>query len=267
MERLSRRTILGAMATFATAPDLSAAVPRRPGMPTTAAEHLQAFVRLTASLREEDVPWWYRGIVYSVQERKQPKPIFKIEGLETYWFERGDNGSFLAHSRTLSFMRHVDSGEFLYEFKNPFTGKTNEVTPNVLGTKEPERYTTNGIFTDFKGSDSKTGPLYFDWHVAGSHVFLVKDRGSKLMPQPWLEAQSPSAPLAEFLDPTVKSLSSFFSSTWFSPFPAWMDMGDTPGHNVWHSTGAKLRSIEEVPAEFLARARADYPEALSARPT
>jgi hypothetical protein len=254
------------MAAFATTPRLVPAASVRPGMPSTAEEHLRAFVRLTASLREEDVPWWYRGIVYAVQEKRRPKPIFKIEGLETYWFEHGENNSFLAHSRTLSFMRHAESGDFLYEFKNPFTGKINAVTPNVLGSKEPERFTANGIFTDFPGSESKAGPLSFDWQVAGPHVFLVKDRGSTAMPQPWLEAQSPSAPLAEFLDPAVQRLSSFFSSTWFSPFPAWMEMGDIPGHNVWHSTGAKLKSIDDIPAEFLARARADYPEALSARP-
>lgn len=266
MLELGRRTLLGAMAAFATAPKLASAATTAGGMPTTAEEHLEAFVRLTASLEEENVPWWYRGIVYTVQEKQPPRPIFKIEGLETYWFEHGENNTFLAHSRTLSFMRDVESGEFLYEFKNPFTGKTNRVTPNVLGSKEPERFTANGIFTDFPGSKNPEGPLSFDWQVAGPHVFLVKDRGSTAMPQPWLEAQSPSAPLAEFLDPTVKRFSSFFSSTWFSPFPAWMDMGDIPGHNVWHSTGAKLKSIDDIPAEYLDRARTDYPESLSARP-
>lgn len=254
------------MAAFATAPTRAGATSARAGMPVTAAEHLRAFVRLTASLLEEDVHWWYRGVVYTVQEDQPPRPLFKIEGLETYWFEHAENDAFLAHSRTLSFMRDLESDEFLDEFRNPYTGKTNPVSPNVLATREPERFSADGIATDFPGSLYTTGPLAFDWQVAGPHVFLMKDRGSAAMPQPWLEAQSPSAPLAEFLDPSVKRLSSFFSSTWFSPFPAWMDMGDIPGHNVWHSSGAKLPSEDDIPAAFLARARADYPGSLSARP-
>lgn len=274
MDLFKRRTLLGAMASFALAPQMApqmaaARESKQPsaGMPGSPAEHLRDFVRLTASLEEVDVPWWYCGTVYAVQEKQPPKPIFKIEGVETYWFEHADDGTFLAHSRTLSFMRDVESNEFLYEFRNPFTGKTNEVTPNILGSRTPEQFTPQGIITDFPGFTPEKGPLNFDWKVAGPHVFLVKDRGSTVMPQPWLEAQSPSAPLAEFLDRSVPALSSFFSSTWFSPFPAWMEMGDIPGHNVWHSTGAKLRSIDEIPDEYLRRASADYPESLSARPT
>lgn len=258
--------MLGAMAAFASAPRLVDADTQLSGMPATPEEQLRAFVRLTASLDEEDVVWWYCGTVYTVQEKQPPRPIFKIEGAETYWFEHKGDGTYLAHSRTLSFMRDAKTDEFLYAFKNPYTGKTNDVSPNILRSREPDHYTPNGITTDFPGASPKEGPLHFDWKVAGPHVFLVKDRGSTAMPQPWLEAQSPSAPLAEFLDPSLRRLSSFFSSTWFSPFPSWMDMGDIPGHNVWHSTGAKLKSVEDLPPEYLKRARADFPESLSARP-
>ena len=267
MQALNRRTILGSMAAFATAPGLARAKPELAGMPETPEEHLRAFVALTASLEEEDVPWWYQGVVYTVQEKKNPRPIFKIEGVETYWFEHGEDGTFWAHAKTLSFMRDWETGEFLYEFKNPFTGKTNPVSPNILGSMRPDHYTANGIKSVAPGSKPDDGPLNFDWQVAGPHVFLVKDRAAEGMPPPWLEAQSPSAPLAEFLDPSVPNYSSFFSSTWFSPYPAWMEMGDIPGHNVWHSTGAKLKSIEDIPSEYLERARADYPESLSARPS
>ena len=266
MLALSRRTMLGAMAAFATAPRLAGAASVARGMPSTPEEHLRAFVRLTASLEEKDVPWWYRGVVYAVQEKRPPRPLFRIEGVETYWFEHEGDGTFRAHSRTLSFMRDVETDEYLYEFKNPFTGRVNEVSPNILRSDVPDHYTADGIKTGFPGSKEDKGPVYFDWQVAGPHVFLLKDRGSTTLPQPWLEAQSPSAPLVEFLDPSVNTLSSFFSSTWFSPFPAWMEMGDIAGHNIWHSTGAKLGSIEDLPSDYLKRARADFPESLSARP-
>ena len=47
---------------------------------------------------------------------------------------------------------------------------------------------------------------------------------------------------------------------------AGLDMGDRPGHLVWHAGGAKLRSIDELPAEYRRRAEKEYPALLSADP-
>jgi hypothetical protein len=46
----------------------------------------------------------------------------------------------------------------------------------------------------------------------------------------------------------------------------WMDMKGEPGHVIWHASGAKLRSIDDLPREYRERAEREYPERLSARP-
>ena len=269
---LDRRSILGSMAALAVGSGQAGAEPDAPPspleskLPRTPQEHLTAIVRLVASLDEIDVPWWYRGIVYAQQENKAPQPIFKMEGVETYWFRHGGDGTYWVSSRTLSFLRDVKTDKMLYEFENPFTGEVNAVTPNTFGGDDVEHYTVDGITSPVVSSVPKTGPLTFDWKTVGPHVFLLKDRGSPNMPQPFLEAQSPSAPLRAFLDPAIRSLPSYFSSTWISPYPEWMNMGEIPGHTIWHSTGGKLKSIDELPVEYLNRARAEYPESLSAQP-
>jgi hypothetical protein len=50
------------------------------------------------------------------------------------------------------------------------------------------------------------------------------------------------------------------------PWLKWMDMGDRPGHIVWHAGGAKLASINELPDGYRQRAEQDYPAMLTANP-
>ena len=42
-----------------------------------------------------------------------------------------------------------------------------------------------------------------------------------------------------------------------------MEMGDRPGHLLWHAAGAKLNSIDELPEAYRKRAEAEYPERLT----
>jgi hypothetical protein len=53
------------------------------------------------------------------------------------------------------------------------------------------------------------------------------------------------------------------SGAYVFPYPDWMEMGDLPGHMFAAWSGHKLRGIEQLPAEFLARARAEHPALLS----
>ena len=57
-----------------------------------------------------------------------------------------------------------------------------------------------------------------------------------------------------------------FGSTVHMPWFKWLDMGDRPGHLVWHAGGAKLKSIDELPVEYRRRAEREYPALLTADP-
>jgi hypothetical protein len=45
-----------------------------------------------------------------------------------------------------------------------------------------------------------------------------------------------------------------------------MNMGNEPGHVIWHASGVKLRHIDELPREYRERAMREYPERMTARP-
>jgi hypothetical protein len=41
-----------------------------------------------------------------------------------------------------------------------------------------------------------------------------------------------------------------------------MEMGDRPGHLLWHAAGAKLPGLDALPDEYRKRAEKEYPERL-----
>ena len=45
-----------------------------------------------------------------------------------------------------------------------------------------------------------------------------------------------------------------------------MEMGELPGHVIWHASGAKIASLDDLPVEFRARLEAEHPERMSAYP-
>ena len=71
------------------------------------------------------------------------------------------------------------------------------------------------------------------------------------------------APVEQFNDAELPRVASVFSSTVTMPWQEWMEMGDQPGHLVWHAAGAKLGSLDNLPADYRQRAESEYPERMS----
>jgi hypothetical protein len=67
----------------------------------------------------------------------------------------------------------------------------------------------------------------------------------------------------QFLDSTIERLPTMFTVSNFQPWPAWMQMGDRPGHILFHASGVKLGSIDEIPDEHRLRALKDHPALLT----
>jgi hypothetical protein len=250
----------GAAARGAAAPDF-----------TDPAVNLREVVRMQGSLREEDVPWWFTGMIFAVTgEGETPRPLVRFEGMEIYWFEHVPGGYVLG-GNTVTFFRDVETEAFLNEFQNPWTGRRDAVRPAVQGGNLGFSYSTDGIWpvrldgTAF--GEPRRQPLRLQWHSMRDHVWLqhqtVYPPG---MPPMHGQRQSMFVPRRDFLDRHIDALPAAFSSTVFMGWLKWMDMKDRPGHVVWHASGVKLRSIADLPREYLARAEKEYPERLTARP-
>lgn len=261
--------LLGLAAATDALPRVGGTAPRHAPDLALPENNLRALVRMTASLREGDVPWWYDGTLYGVVPGEHPRPLLKFEGMELYWMRHLPGGDYELIGNTVTYFRDLESGRMTDRFANPYTAQENAVKPAVQGGG-PGRgfnYSVRGVRASQFLDRIPDSPLVLDWSFARDMVWLHNTTAYPPgLPPPRLQRQSMFAPLREFLRDGVESLPAVFSSTVFMPWLKWMEMGDRPGYLVWHAAGAKLRSVAELPDEYRRRAETEYPQLLTADP-
>ena len=72
-------------------------------------------------------------------------------------------------------------------------------------------------------------------------------------------------PFDEFANPSITSLPAHFVGGYLYEYPPSMNMGDRPGHLMAMFDGKKINSIEELPDDYLDRARREHPDLLKPR--
>ena len=212
---------------------------------------LELYMKLHAATSDLQVPWYYTGRIYAVRERQAPVHLFNLEGTEIYWVRRAGPSAWTTQGSTLTFYRDARTGEYVDSFRNPLNGRTLSVRPNVLRSRKPSTFSPQG--QGLGGGDP--APWLVESHQSGDDVWLVTSRALASAPQPWLEVQTITGRASQITDPGSSCPPAMFSSSYVAPWLAWMEMGDTPGHLLWHSSGRKLGSIDEIPAGYLQRAR------------
>lgn len=232
------------------------------------AVNLKQIVRVQGSLKEEDVPWWFTGVIFGVRgDGETPRPLVRFEGMEIYWYKHEPDGYTLGGS-TVTFFRDYETNEFINEFKNPYTGKVEPVKPAVQGGRVGFHYGVNGIKPAALKAQTPDKPLKLQWHALRDYVWMQNQTVyPPNMPPFHGQRQSMFVPRDKFLDDSIVALPTAFSSTVFMIWLKWMGMQGQPGHTIWHASGVKLRTIEDLPREYLDRARAEHGDRLSANPT
>ena len=114
--------------------------------------------------------------------------------------------------------------------------------------------------------DNPTGAPRPDYRVLRREGDLVKVDAIRVPPESWpanfLEMGFEATLAAAFDDPKRAWLPAEVSGAYVFPWPAWMAMGDAPGHMFAAWSGSKLQGIEELPREFYQRAERDHPQLL-----
>jgi hypothetical protein len=270
VDEYSRRSVLmGAGGLLIASAEGALPEPGERGVPAGTVElgdpqaNLSGFIRMMASLVEEDVPWWYNGTVYAVLgEEQNPQALFTFSGMELYLVTHLDDGTFELTGNTVTFFRDLQGG-WLHEYANPFTGKTNEVAAAVQGGGPGRGFnlSVNGVRPTKLVGQIADVPLQRWWSVAANHVWMNNDTVYPPgLSAPRAQSQTMFVGVEQFNNPAVLRLPAVFSSTVTMPWQEWMGMGDRPGHLLWHAAGAKLASLAELPDDYRRRAEAEYPE-------
>jgi len=230
------------------------------------AANLTGFIRMMASLIDEDVPWWYNGTVYAVQgESQNPQALFTFEGMELYRVAHLEDGTFELTGNTVTFFRALGGG-WLREFANPITGARNEVGAAVQGGGPGRGFnvSVDGVRPTKLREQIPAAPLRKWWSVAAGRVWMNNDTVYPPgLSAPRAQSQSMFATVDEFNDAELARIPAVFSSTVTMPWLEWMDMEGKPGHLLWHAAGAKLKSLDALPDEYRQRAEGEYPERMS----
>jgi hypothetical protein len=234
------------------------------------AEAMLAMLRMQARLDGRDAPWWYFGRIYGVVGEGAPRLLVRFEGLEIMRVSALPDDSYAATGVTTSFFQDPFSKAVLQEFANPYTGVTNTVTPNLIGgTGRPI-----AIYSDRGVRPARVKPE--EWRHDGEHLTWDEHEGTLWLsharqyppglPQPMGESSVVRARAADVHDRERVFVPAGFSSTYFAPWPAWMQMQGRAGHVIWHADGVKLESVEALPPAFLQRMREQHPARLAAVP-
>ena len=226
--------------------------------------NLMNLIRMQASLDStSQIPWHYNGTLYAQVGSEQPMPMVKIEGMESYRVFSLEDGSYEILGNMLTFFRDIDTGKMIRQYQNPFTGKINEVLPNIR-----QASIGRGLNISTMGARPKAfidqmpdKPLLLEWTFGPETVWLQNDTAYPPgLTAPRMQRSSMFAPLDQFLDQNIKSLPTLFTATVLMPWLPWMDMNEVEGHTLWHASGVKLKSINQLPDEYFTRMMAEHPE-------
>ena len=221
-------------------------------------------IRMQASLESSSqIPWHYNGTLFAQIGSEQPIPMVKIEGMESYRIFSLDDGSYEILGNMLTFFRDIKTGKMIQEYQNPFTGKINNVLPNIRQASFGRglNISTMGARPKAFINQMPDKPLLLDWTFGPEIVWLQNETAYPPgLSAPRLQRSTMFAPLDQFLDQNIKSLASLFSATVLMPWLPWMDMNEVEGHTLWHASGVKLNSINQLPEEYFTRMMAEYPE-------
>lgn len=275
----SRRTFVAAagIAALPTIVGLNSACAQDPGkgksrqMPdlTKPRANLEGMLRMTASLEEEDVPWWFDGTIFGIVGESAPLPLVRFQGWEVYWVRPVDDDAFELTGHTVTFFGDVETGEMLDTFDNPYTGKTNAVQPSVQGGGAGFgfNYSVDGVRPTKFLDKMPEKPLLLQWSSVRDVIWMHAETAYPPgLSQPRKQRQTMFAPLDDFRNPEVSNLPTTFTATVFENWPRWMEMGDEPGHVIWHASGAKIDTLDDLPPDFRARLERDHPDRMTADP-
>jgi hypothetical protein len=271
MTRYSRRNFLGTAAAAGFAAPFAAqadTATRRTLDLTSPADCLTALIKMRGSLEAVDCPHWYFGTIYAMVPGKPPLAMVDFEGSEIDYYERQPDGSYHAHSATVSFFRDTQTRKKIDTFKNPITGKVNAVRPNSITVKAYYIINESGM----KRSDDarplqqdRTLPEQMKWTESDDYVWLNMNRPYPAG-VPMGEDQTIQGSLRELHDPSTAKVHTTANPTYMAPWLRWMDMEGVAGHTVWAGPARKLDSVTQYPRELLDFMEQNYPEKLTAKP-
>lgn len=222
----------------------------------------QSFRILRNTLDDADVLFWYHFTMFTVAAGRAPQAVVRWEGIELSHHRRLGDGIYRIHGHNLSFPRDLRTGRWADSAVNPITGKTVAVPPMALTEDPGYLYTPDGVIP----LDNPDAPPRMRIEQFLVEDDLVKIEQVRLPPASWpatfVETSANWSNRQLFEETDLPSLPAGTAGGYIFPWPAWLQMGEQPGHMFATWSGRKLGSVDELPLEYLQRAEPGYAQLL-----
>jgi hypothetical protein len=259
------------------APDV---IPRVPIDFSDPAQSLKAFVKMTGDLDPtKETAGWFGGTIFGDTRRDRPlKPLVGVQGFGVIRTEEQPDGSFRIFNRECAFYTDPKTGEFLDEWKNPYTKEICKVSPIHNLTVNAHLIVSEKVGTaiemDFDGTLMEV-PLRLVWDTIDDTVLSTFEVHTafpnELKPDVWpRESSGPVIRIAEIFqrvanleeleNPEVTSAG--YTGVWtrIGPFLPWMRQGQAEGQLIYRTFMHKNGTIDKLPEALVKHARERLPD-------
>jgi len=222
-------------------------------------ERAKVRAKIIASAADEAVPAFYRLHIYAYMHEKNLVPLYTMNNVAIKVCKPMANGNTMITNYEAGVYCKFDTHEVLEKWQNPITGQTLEpwhfIGRPLTVEVGPDEVTTG------PGATLKPKPMAIE--TVGETVILPTMSGFSY-PNPFSPTEFPDdssgptmywdshyvyfAPLKEVADPNVLRASASIQFQNLVSFQPWAGMGTRPGRSWGRAMGAKLKSLDDIPA-------------------
>jgi hypothetical protein len=243
-------------------------------------QSLRAFIKMTGDLDPgKETAGWFGGTIFGDTRRDRPlKPLVGVQGFGVLRCEPQADGSFRIFNRECAFYTDPKTGEFLDEWKNPYTKEICKVSPIHNLTVNAHLIVSEKVGTaiemDFDGTLMEV-PLRLGWEVLDDTVMSTFEVHTafpnELDPETWpRESAGKVLRIAEIFQ-RVASLSELenedltsahYAGTWtrVGPWLPWMRQGQADGQLIYRTFMAKNGTIDKLPEALVKHTKEHLPD-------
>ena len=254
---MDRRTVLKGVAAWLTCahfdPPATAADHEPPGQGALydlgVPEHaMDALVKMRADLRGAESSWYWTGTVWSMVPGEGNRRLFDYNGFSAARFEKIEDG-YRMLNREIGVYRDIATGEILKRWLNPHLGREVQVMHRLNDHVNAEllthgRFGIAGIPTTIMGDDVwwRLDLFFFRPSPISREEYPLNVQHDMYQ---GAELTMYHARLSDIQDTKRTSVPADVSFSRISQWEPFMEMGNRPGHLVFHTAGKKLMAGPE----------------------
>jgi hypothetical protein len=277
---LDRRAVLQTLLAAGVAVDAAAAAsPAAPPAARTPRDDLMLWARLTADLAGTTTYSLTAGTVWGFKPQADDLPLAdfarRLYGYHNLVARKArvtPDGDVAIRQKGWIFYQHPDTGAFVRELANPYTGKIDPALP-MSGPATETIYTPAGpkiAGVPYPVEMAKTErPFDLRVRVVGDHAFVTETMFTRLQPGgiSWwkLEGQliSHACRAADLGNAARTHIPNTWSHNLVAEWQTWMGMHGTPGHILFKGEGCAV-DPHALPSDLAAALETEFPGQLAA---